>query len=862
MTNLPAAEKTPVLSRERWLPALGGVLSAGLFVAAFFVLDREMRAHSYREVTGFLSGIPAGRLALAALLTALNYLALTGYDALALRYIRRPLGYGRTALVSFISYVFSYNVGLSIFGGGAVRLRMYSAWGLSVEEIGKIVGFCALTLWLGVFGLGGLAFLLEPGSSSVLPPAALRLIGVLFLALAAGYLAWAKFGSRPLRMFRWEFAVPEFRLAAAQTLLACADWMLGGLVLYVLLPASLHLSYPRFMAVFVLAQLSGLISHVPGGLGVFEMVTLVSLRPFAPASALLGALIAFRAVYYLLPLFCAMLLLSAHELLRRREGLRRAASFLDRWVWGLVPHIFTVLVFLAGAVLLFSGATPAAPARLAWLSRILPLSVVETSHFLGSVAGTLLLFLAWGLRKRLDAAYGTTVVLLIAGIFFSLLKGVDFEEAVILAAVLGSLLTCRKYFYRKTSFVDERFSPGWLALIVLVLGTSFWLGFFAFRHVEYSDSLWWRFGFTREAPRFLRAAVGSGMTALLVSVFYLLRPARPERAASGREEFLKAAALTEERAASVNANLALLGDKLFLFSESGKSFLMYGVAGRSWVALGEGVGEEEERPELAWRFGELCDRHGGWPVFYEVPKDHVYLYVDLGLSLLKLGEEARVPLQDFTLEGGANKDLRYAISRLEREGCSFEVAPRGEVPGLLPELRSVSDDWLKGKNTREKGFSLGFFDEEYLSHFPAALVRKGGRVIAFANLWTVPGKEELSADLMRHSDEAPPGIMDYLFAKLMLWGQEQGYARFSLGMAPLSGLENRALAPLWNKLGAFLYLHGEHFYNFQGLREYKEKFRPEWSPKYIASPGGIALPMVLTNVAALISGGIRGVVAK
>jgi phosphatidylglycerol lysyltransferase len=134
--------------------------------------------------------------------------------------------------------------------------------------------------------------------------------------------------------------------------------------------------------------------------------------------------------------------------------------------------------------------------------------------------------------------------------------------------------------------------------------------------------------------------------------------------------------------------------------------------------------------------------------------------------------------------------------------------------------------------------------------------------MAFANLWTSNTKTELSIDLMRHLPGAPGGVMQYLFSELMLWGKAQGYEHCSLGMAPLSGLDPRQLAPLWSKVGAFLYRHGEHFYNFQGLREYKEKFGPVWQPRYLASPGGLALPRLLANVASLINGGLRGVVSK
>ena len=292
---------------------------------------------------------------------------------------------------------------------------------------------------------------------------------------------------------------------------------------------------------------------------------------------------------------------------------------------------------------------------------------------------------------------------------------------------------------------------------------------------------------------------------------------------------------------------------------------MFGVERRSWVAMGDPVGTLEEQADLAWRFRELCDRHDGWTVFYQVSGKTLHLYVDLGLSLVKLGEEARVPLAGFSLEGRSRKKLRHAYRRAVDEGTSLEIVPPAEVPALLPELTEISNAWLKAKNTREKGFSLGCFDPEYLQRLPMALVRREGRLIAFANVWPGGDKEELSIDLMRSREDAGPGIMDYLFLELMLWGSAQGYRWFNLGMAPFAGLEARSLAPLWSRLGALVYRHGEHFYNFQGLRNYKDKYDPVWEPRYLACPGGLGglvLPRVLADVAALISGGIRGVVTK
>jgi len=249
-------------------------------------------------------------------------------------------------------------------------------------------------------------------------------------------------------------------------------------------------------------------------------------------------------------------------------------------------------------------------------------------------------------------------------------------------------------------------------------------------------------------------------------------------------------------------------------------------------------------------------------VFYQASRERLALYVDVGLAPLKIGEEARVPLADFSLEGGARADLRQTHRRAQRDGASFEVVPAERVVELLPLLQPVSDAWLASKATAEKRFSMGAFSPQYLRQFPLALVRAGGAAVAFANLWTTATRAELSVDLMRFAPQAPRSAMDYLFIELMLWGQREGYGWFNLGMAPLSGLESHPLAPAWHRVGNFVFRHGEHFYNFEGLRRYKAKFDPVWEPRYLVARGGIALPRVLVDISVLIAGGMKELFAR
>ncbi|HET7458807.1 MAG TPA: bifunctional lysylphosphatidylglycerol flippase/synthetase MprF [Gemmatimonadaceae bacterium] len=857
-----AAEESRLarLARYAW-----PVLALALFAVAMTALRHELHEYRYRDVVAALKATPRSTLVSALLFTIAGYLTLPGYDALALRYVKRPLSARQTMFASFITYAVSQTVGLSVLTGGSIRFRFWSAWGLTPGEIARGVAFSTATFWLGVVAMTGAALVAQPAAATAaiptLSPLAARAAGAALLAIVALYLAWATVVRRPVVVGAWTFAPPPPPLALGQIVVASADWALAAAVLYALLPDPTPIGYVGFIGIFLVAQVAGLVSHVPGGLGVFETVIVLLLRPYTPPEQLLAALVAYRAVYYLFPFGAALLMLGAYEAARRSSRLTAAVQLAGRWVPAIAPQLLAAATFLAGALLLFSGATPSVKSRMNWLDDFLPLAAVEISHFVASLTGVGLLVLARGLQRRLDAAYGLAVSLLVVGVVSSLLKGADFEEATVLAIVLAVLLPSHRYFYRRAALTEDRFTPRWIAAIALVVGASIWLGLFSFKHVAYSSDLWWQFEFRRDAPRFLRATVGVVAGVLFVAMSRLLRPAPPEPELPTPEEIERAVPVVRASSDS-DAALALLGDKALLFSDSGRGLIMYGHAGRSWVALGDPLGPPAERAELAWRFREMADRHGGWTVFYQVSHYHLPLYVDLGLTLLKLGEQARVPLERFSLDGGGRKGMRRVINAMQKEGATFEVLPPDAVRAHLPELRAVSDAWLEEKHTREKGFSLGFFDDAYVARFPAGVVRRDGRIVAFANVLATDDRCELSVDLMRYAPGAPPSAMEYLFLELLLWGKAERYEWMNLGMAPLSGLDSRALAPRWNRLGALVYRHGEHFYNFRGLRTYKEKFDPVWVPRYLASPAGLSLPRVLANVAALISGGLRGVVAR
>jgi len=839
----------------RWVGPLATLL---VFGAVVLVLHHQLARLHVKSVLQHLHAIPRAQVLAALGFTALSYWLLTTYEVLALRYLRRAIPYTRILFTSFIAYSFGHTLGFAAFTGAAIRFRLYATACISAIEVATISAFCSLSLGIGLATVAGLSLLLAPTHAARvlhLYHTWSLLVGALLLAAVIAYALWACLARGKLEIRGWALRAPGAAIGLAQIGLSVMDLSLSSAVLWSLLPQQTHIGFVTFIGVYAAAVIAGIASHVPGGVGVFEAVMLFAL-PDVPADALLGSLLAYRGVYYLVPLLFATLLFGSKELSARRSALARAQQLASLYIAPVVPQIAGALTFLAGALLLFSGATPALDERLEFLDQFLPLAVLEVSHLGGSLVGLGLLVLSRALFRRVQAAYYISAWLLVAGMFASLLKGLDFEEAILLALVLGVLMLGRRAFYRPTAVLSERFTPVWVVSIAGVIVMAVWIGIVSHRHVSYSDQLWWTFALYGNAPRMLRASLAVIVLGSAYVLLNMLRPARPQPAVAGPGELARARALIALADVTL-ANAALTGDKRLLFSDGGDAFVMYQIAGHSWIALGDPVGSQQGAEELVWRLREISDHHGGQTVFYQVGPERLALYVDLGLAALKIGEEARVPLAGFSLEGAARAELRQSHRRAQRDGASFEVLPPQAIEPLLPVLQRISSAWLTSKSTGEKRFSVGAFSPQYLRQFPLAVVRCGGAPAAFANLWTTETRAELSVDLMRFGPEAPRSAMDYLFVELMQWGREAGFRSFNLGMAPLSGLETHPLAPAWHRVGNFIFRHGEHFYNFDGLRRYKAKFDPQWEPRYLVARGGIALPRVLIDVSVLIAGGMK-----
>lgn len=546
------------------------------------------------------------------------------------------------------------------------------------------------------------------------------------------------------------------------------------------------------------------------------------------------------------------------------NALQRRLHSLAAWwrfrseAWGV--RLLAALTALMGVVNLLSAVTPALAGRLVMVEQVLPLEVRRGSRLAATLAGFALLLLAVTLWRRKRVAWMLTLGILVVSIVTHLLKGLDYEEALLATALALGLIVLRASFHARSD--PPSFRQGlWVMAAVLVFTLAYGvLGFYLLdRHFSvnfdllpalrqtvvmftqfYDPGLEPITGFGRY---FAVSIYVVGSATLTYGLFMLVRPvvvrqpARPDERARAR-------AIVEAHGCSSLARFALFDDKSYFFSPGG-SVVACVVKGRVALALADPIGPEGDLAPTVVAFKDHCARNDWTPAFYQVPLNHLDVYKAAGFRALCVGREGVVDLATFTLAGNANKDLRTAVNRLTRLGHRTEVHPPPLSDDLLNELRTLSDEWLTMMRGRELRFATGWFDDDYIRHSVVIAVHTpDGHISAFANVVPEYRRSEATVDLMRRRREVVNGAMDFLFVAMLAWAKERKYAAFSLGLSALAGVGEHSDDPVVERALRYIYEHVNRFYNFKGLHAFKDKFRPCWEPRYLIYPGPATLPAV------------------
>ncbi len=536
--------------------------------------------------------------------------------------------------------------------------------------------------------------------------------------------------------------------------------------------------------------------------------------------------------------------------------------------WGV--RISALFTFLMGVVNLISAVHPALLDRLALLREIIPLEVRYGSRLTSALAGFALLLLASGLWRRKRVAWALTVSVLGVSILSHLIKGLDFEEASLSLMILVLLIILRNSFHALSD--PPSIKQGLAVLLAAILFTLLYgtVGFYLLdRHFStpfslpaairqtlmmfiafYDPGLQPITGFGRY---FADSIYAIGMGTIGFALVMMIRPVLVRQPATTSERAL-AERIVQQYGRTALARAALFEDKSYFFG-SEDTVIAYAASGRGVMALGDPIGPAEQVEEAIARFQEFCARNDWTPSFVSTLPDYLDIYRKRGFEAICIGYEAIVDLKSFSLEGSQNKNLRNAVSRMERGDFTAEVFLPPLEDKLIHVLHEISDAWLTSRHGGEMHFSDGWFEEQYIRHSPVIVVRaQDGAVVAFANLVSEYQKNELTLDLMRHFPDVPNGTMDFLFVKMLQWAKQQGYDTFSLGLSAIVGVgekpEDARVEQALHKISEYV----SRFYNFKGLHAFKEKFHPRWEPRYLVYPGVSSLPLVLTTLLKVHSG--------
>lgn len=621
------------------------------------------------------------------------------------------------------------------------------------------------------------------------------------------------------------------------------------------------------VAGYAMGVLFWIVSITPQGIGVVEgTMTLVFTSLGVPAERATVIALSFRGLTFWLPLFIGFLLLQrvrsfAAPATERTTNWRLRIKSLENLSYTWDVRVAALLTALMGLINVFSAIMPSMTERLSILQRFSPLEVRHGSHLATTLAGFALLLLAGNLWRRKRIAWLLTMAVLLISTVSHLIKGLDYEESILALVLMLWLLYMRPHFHARS---DEPSIKQGIRAVVIGLLFTLCYGLAGFYLLDRNYSI--NFGFwaalrqtvamfaefydpglvpiTRFGRYFANSIYIVGAITIGYALLMLVRPVLVRQTADTKER-QQAKAIVEAYGHSSLARMTLFDDKFYWFS-SGGSMVAYALEGRVALALGDPIGPPEDLAASIAGYKAYCSSNDWLPAFYQTAPQSLPAYQEGGFQALCIGHEGIVALKDFTLAGGENKSLRSATNKLIRLGYSTEVIEPPIPDNIYSALQQISDEWLTLMHGSEKRFSLGWFNEDYIKGGRVIVIRgpEDGQITAFANIVPEYQLDEITIDLMRHRSGVEKGSMDFIFVSLFEWAKEKGYSTFNLGLSALSGIGESSKDPAIARALHYVYEHINQFYNFKGLHEFKEKFHPSWSPRYLIYPGPTSLPLV------------------
>lgn len=630
------------------------------------------------------------------------------------------------------------------------------------------------------------------------------------------------------------------------------EW-LCALVFFIIIGMlmKINTNFASVIPIFVIANVAGVVSLIPGGLGSFDVFMILGLSYIGVSeSTAIVWILFYRVFYYILPFLLGVILFiqdTGSKLNQRLDGLPR--MLIER----ISQIILTVFMYFSGIIMLLLATLP----NVVIFNKFYPIIAPYTFFYIGQITNIVVAFLligfASGIWAKTKRAFWPTVIVLIISIINTLInESFTWNMIIFLLIILVILGFSKKVLYR------DKMSNSWGSLIFN--GSIFVVTLIAYVIVGIVNSNNTGFKLNNAYVFPSQQIWISGLTGLAIALIVLILINR--YLTHGKPSWMKEKLNTgrvrniiENYGGNEISHLVFLRDKnVYYYTVDGEDqvFFMYRINADKLIIMGEPVGNKAYFNQAIDQFMEDADKQNMKLVFYEVNENLTMLLHEKGFDFIKAGETGLVDVDEFTLAGKRHRGERALMNKFDRDGYQFEIINPPFNSDFLLALKEISDEWLNGKT--EKGFSLGYFDNNYLNEAPIAIMKdKDGAIVAFANLMPSGGTDTTSIDLMRSSDNAPSGIMDGIFVNLYQASKDKGYKYFDLGMSPLSNVGISKFSFPDEKMAHLIYQYGYKFYSFEGLRSYKDKYVDKWTAKYIAYQRSSSLVFTMMQILTVVN---------
>ncbi|ADC87632.1 MULTISPECIES: bifunctional lysylphosphatidylglycerol flippase/synthetase MprF [Staphylococcus] len=813
--------------KNRILSILKITFATALFCIVVFTLYRELSHIDFKNTVTVFSKINRWMLVGLFACGGASLLLLSMYDVILVKSLKMEMPLFKIIRISYIINAFNAIIGFGGFIGAGVRAVVYKNY---TEDKKKLVHYISIILISMLTGLSLLSILV--------------VLHVFNASHMIDKISWVRWILYVVALFLPIFIVYTIMRPADKknrfmgvycTLVSSVEWLAAALVLYLsVLIVDIHISFMTLIGVFIIAALSGLVSFIPGGFGAFDLVVLLGLKSLdIPEEQILLALLLYRFAYYFVPVVVA-LLLSTFEFgstaKRYFEGskyfvpakdITSFAMSYQKDILAKIPSLSVAILVLITSIMFFINNMTIIYDGL-FDENHLVYYIVLSIH---TSACLLLLLNVKGIFKQSRRAIifaMISIILIFGATIYTYASALLLSWLIVMFAILVAA-------YRRAKVLKRPFRLHQFVMSFIMSVVVLYVNHFIISQTFYALDVY-QIEMNTSALRyyFWLTILVIILVVGIIAWLFDYRFNRPHQI----NDYKQCETIIDSYGGNYLSHLLYSGDKDVFMHDNEQAFLMYRYKGNALVVLGDPIGDTQSFQTLLESFYQYAERLGYDVIFYQVSDRFMPLYHNFGNQFFKLGEEAIIDLTQFTISGKKRRGFRATLNKLEELEFKFEILEPPFSNNLMSSLKEISDMWLDGR--QEMHFSVGQFTTEYLSKAPIGVIKdKDDKIIAFCSLMPTYYNDAISVDLIRWLPEIELPLMDGLYLHMLLWSKEKGYGAFNMGMATLSNVGQMDFAFVRERIAGRVFEHFNGLYRFQGLRRYKEKYSPNWEPRFL-----------------------------